>query len=69
MPDYADVDDQGVCVNVIVADESFRPLFAQAFPDHRMIGPLDDLDPIPGIGWTFDGTNWTAPVTPEPRDS
>lgn len=64
MPTYADVDD-GVCVNVIIADESFRDAFSEAFPEHEMIGPIDDLDPEPGIGWVYDGKTWSRP--PEPR--
>lgn len=61
---YADVY-EGECVNILVADEDFRPIFAEAFPDHQMVGPIDDLDPVPGIGWGYDGTTWTAPPEPE----
>lgn len=50
----------GACVNVAVCDD---PDFAAT---QGWIGPLDGLTPQPGIGWAFDGTNWTAPAPPAP---
>lgn len=62
MPDYA-VIEAGVVINVIVWDgvaEFDHPADVQAVP-------IDGLDPIPGIDWTYDGSTFTPPpLTPPP---
>jgi len=63
---YADVF-EGECVNIIVAEEDFRPAFEEAFPDHEMVGPLDDLSPYPGIGWSYVDGQWSPPPEAEPE--
>ncbi|SCM79985.1 hypothetical protein KL86PLE_90742 [uncultured Pleomorphomonas sp.] len=47
---------EGVVVNAIVLEDDADPAeFGAVFgPDEA------------GIGWTFDGSNWTAPAEPEP---
>lgn len=57
MASYAHVDDNGLCDNVIVLDPS---------SDYPMDGlyALDDIDPMPWIGWSFDGKNWAEPTDP-----
>lgn len=64
MATYADVY-QGECVNIILANEDFRPAFEESFPDHEMVGPLDGMDPQPGIGWSYHDGDWRPPAEPE----
>lgn len=59
MADYA-VISNGVCVTVIVADADFA---AAHFPGAI---DIDTVSPRPGIGWSYDGTTWTAPAPPAP---
>jgi hypothetical protein len=49
---------EGIVANVAVCDD---PDFAK---EQGWIGPIDTLDPQPGVGWSYDGTNWTAPSPP-----
>ena len=49
----------GVVVNIIVLnDTTLIPIFTQGF-DYLI--EIDQLTPQPGIGWTYDGTNFTQP--------
>ena len=60
MATYCEVDDAvGVVVNRAVCDD---PGHADGM---EWIGPVDELDPEPQIGWTYDGTNFHPPE-PEP---
>lgn len=59
MAHYAEIVN-GVVANIAVCDD---PAFAQA---QGWVGPIDTITPHPGIGWTYDGTNWTAPTPPPP---
>ena len=34
----------------------------EAAADSALVGPIDDLDPQPQVGWTYDGTTFTDPV-------
>ena len=47
--------ENGVVVNVIVADADFA----------ATIGAVE-LPEYAGIGWSYDGTTWTAPTPPAP---
>ena len=48
----------GIVQNIIILnDESLIPLFLEGF---QYIIRIDDINPIPGIGWFYDGVNFTA---------
>ncbi len=50
----------GLVVNIIALDDSsLEPIFVQGF-DYLI--NLTGMDPQPGIGWGYDGTNFTPPV-------
>jgi len=53
----------GVVVNVIVADANFIALIQSQYDSCVVItnNPGD-----PGIGWTYDGTNFAPPTPPAP---
>lgn len=55
---YAVVEDNTI-VNVVVCDD---PGYAA---DQGWLA-LDGLDPLPWIGWTYDGTNWNPPEDEPP---
>jgi hypothetical protein len=57
---HAVVED-GIVANVVVAD--------QAFMDKWYPGSVDitGMDPMPGIGWAYDGTTFTPPKLPPPE--
>lgn len=59
MSHYAEITD-GTVTNVAVCDD---PTFAQQM---GWVGPIDTIDPQPGVGWSYDGTTWTAPAPPPP---
>lgn len=44
--------------NVIVADADFAAMIAN---QHQYVLRVDNLDPQPAIGWTYDGQNFIAP--------
>lgn len=48
----------GVVINCIVADETFA---AHIRPQYDFVIRVDELDPQPGIGWLYDGDEFTAP--------
>lgn len=50
---------EGVAMNIVIAEEDFAA-------DLGLVGPLDGLDPQPGIGWSYDASTatWTAPTPP-----
>jgi hypothetical protein len=47
-----------VVENVIVADQDFADLIA---PNNQFVVRIDNLSPVPGIGWSYDGANFTQP--------
>lgn len=49
----------GSCDNIIVLD----PATSNGYPMDGLV-EIDGLDPMPGIGWRYDGSNWTAPPNP-----
>jgi hypothetical protein len=53
--------ENGYIVNVVVAD--------QAFMDQWYPGSVDitGMDPMPGIGWSYDGTTFAPPEAPQPE--
>lgn len=61
MSHYAEITD-GIVTNVAVCDD---PAFAE---QQGWIGPVDTIDPQPGVGWSYDASNqtWTAPTPPAP---
>jgi len=59
MATYAIVID-GVCVNIAGCED---PGFAA---DQGWVGPIDALSPVPGVGWSYANSTWTAPVVTPP---
>lgn len=57
----------GVVQNVIVADQTFIDNKVSGY-DHKI--RIDNLDPIPGIEWEYDGSVFTNPnaVVPPPEE-
>jgi hypothetical protein len=51
--------DNGVVVNIIVADSTFA---AAITPQHQYVVATANTPGSPGIGWTYDGTNFAPPV-------
>jgi hypothetical protein len=43
---------------IIIDDPSMVPTFSDGF-DYCI--RIDTLDPVPGIGWGYDGSNFTPP--------
>jgi hypothetical protein len=55
---YAQIKD-GIIKNMIVLeDESIKHLFSEGF-DHFV--RVDELNPVPCIGWAYDGVFFTKP--------
>lgn len=50
----------GTVINVIVADQEFIDTW---YPGAVRV---DQLDPKPGVGWTYDGTTFSPPEQPPP---
>lgn len=49
----------GIVMNIIVLDDaSLAPLFTEGFDS---LIRVDQLQPYPSIGWTYDGTNFNPP--------
>jgi hypothetical protein len=48
-----------VVVNTIVADEAFVQSIEEQY---QYVVRIDQLVPKPGIDWSYDGANFTAPV-------
>lgn len=53
-------------VNCIVADEETPMDIFSAEYDYFI--RIDSLNPTPGIGWSYDGTTFIAPVIPYEQD-
>lgn len=59
---YAQID-SGLIVNVIVLEDiNLSHLFNDDF-DHFV--RIDNLEPVPGISWSYDGAVFTPPPAPE----
>ena len=43
--------------NVIVCDQTF----ADAISGNQYVVRIDELDPVPAIGWSYDGTDFAPP--------
>jgi hypothetical protein len=63
MANYAVIKD-GVVNNVIVADTQ---AIAQEVTGLTCV-EIEHVPGAPGIGWTYDGTNFSAPVIEEPAE-
>lgn len=48
----------GVVQNIIVADANF---IAGISANWQHCVRIDQLDPVPGIGWSYDGATFTPP--------
>lgn len=53
----------GLIENVIVAEQAFADQMKPKF-DHVI--RVDELDPLPGIGWSYADGAFTPPAPPEP---
>jgi len=51
----------------LVADDDEGRDFAE---EQKWVGPVDDLDPEPGVGWRYDGRTFMPPEDegPEPME-
>jgi hypothetical protein len=47
-----------IVINELSAVELFEPL-------NDYVIRIDELSPVPGIGWAYDGESFTAPVVEE----
>lgn len=56
---FAVLGGDGTAVNVIIADQAFADAY-----DHPTVR-IDQLDPRPGIGWSYAAGKWTPPPTLE----
>ncbi len=58
MSTYAVVE-SGIATNMVVAEQ-------EVATELGLIGPLDNLSPRPGVGWSYDATTdtWSAPTPP-----
>jgi hypothetical protein len=56
---YAQIANGSVQNVIVLEDDSLIDHFTQGF-DYLI--PLDGLDPMPQIGWLYDGTNFSAPA-------
>jgi hypothetical protein len=61
MANHAIVEADGIVSNIIVWDGQADIGDAGSTPV-----PIDGLDPMPGIGWSYNGATFTAPVVPPP---
>jgi len=52
----------GVVENIILADAEFISIIASSW-DHCV--RLDEIDPCPGMGWTYENGTFSAPVESE----
>lgn len=53
----------GIIENTIVADANFISIIENNWDSCIRI---DELDPMPGISWTYDGNNFSEPIIEEP---
>lgn len=60
MATYAEMNVAGICVGIA---STGNPAFAAQM---GWVGPIDSLNPMPTVGWTFDGTNWWPPIVEPP---
>ena len=59
---YAQVKDGIVKNTIVLEDENLLLLFKDGFDQ---VVRIDQLSPKPGIGWSYDGTNFSAPPAPD----
>lgn len=59
---YAQITDNVIQNTIVLDDSGLLSLFTQGFD---MCMRIDNLDPQPGIGWSYDGRNFNPPP-PEP---
>jgi hypothetical protein len=61
---YAQIKNGIVVNNIVLNDTSLLSLFGQGFDCNPI--EIDNLNPVPQIGWTYNGTNFLPPVIPTP---
>lgn len=74
LKNYALISD-GTVKNVIVIDDEKQDsldFLALITPNYDHVFDIDTIDTNgnggkPGVGYSYDGTTWTAPPTPEPE--
>ena len=62
---YAQIKSGIVQNTLVLDDESKASVFSAGFDVFLRI---DDLSPVPGIGWAHDGQNFTPPENPSPEE-
>lgn len=56
---YAQIKDGIIKNTIVLNDPTLEPLCSSGF-DHLI--RIDELKPMPGIGWTYDGTTFIKPL-------
>jgi len=60
---YAQIKNNKVQNTIVLEDASLESTFAQGFD---VLVRIDNLTPQPGIGWSYDGMNFSAPLESSP---
>lgn len=60
---YAQIKNGIIQNTIVLEDSSLQSVFAQGFDAFVRV---DNLSPEPAIGWSYDGSNFHAPITSEP---
>jgi hypothetical protein len=48
---------------ILVENETGIEDAKKFYSDYQNFVVIDNIDPKPGVGWIFDGDNFTAPIT------
>jgi len=59
---YAQIKNLVIKNTIILNDLTLSVLFSEGFDAFIRI---DELNPQPGVRWTYDGTSFTPPIEPE----
>jgi len=62
---YAQILENTIQNVIVIDDESIVSLFVVDFltqTPYDAVVRIDNVDPTPGIGWTYDGTNFNPPT-------
>lgn len=59
---YAQIKDSIIENVIIIDDESLLSLFSEGYDD---LVQIDDVNPRPGPGWSYDGEDFAPPVVEE----
>lgn len=62
---YAQIKDGVIRNTAVVLDEDVLSLISEGYDE---VVRIDEIDPQPGIGWSYDGNDFTAPPPEPPAD-